>query len=72
MAASSSTALRKEGKEVINVQLINNEAYAPPNFRAILRVSYKGYLTRALSSILSNALMMNNVRNCYMCKIDEI
>lgn len=41
MASSSSANVRKEGKEVFNVQLISNDVRQPP-FRAIPEIAYKG------------------------------
>ena len=40
MASSSSTTKFKEGKEVLNVQLIINEI-RQPNFKEILDIAYK-------------------------------
>lgn len=72
MVAISSTIMEKEGKWVKNVQLISNDTSDPPKFQEILEIAYKGDPNGALSSILSNILMMNDVRNCYMCKIEEV
>ena len=72
MAASSSIVMRKEGKEVTNVKLISNKACAQTKFQEILEIAYKGDLARAFSSIPPNVLMMNDVHNCYMCKIGEV
>ena len=58
--------------KVKNVQLIKNDVCEPSKFRAIPEIAYKGDSTGALSSIPLNVLMINDVRNCYMCKIGDI
>ena len=69
---SSSTTMKKKWKKVTNVQLISNDVCEAPDFKAIPEVPYKGDLAGALSSISPTVLMINKVRNCYMCKIREI
>ena len=41
MEANSSMNVRKEGKEVFNVQWISNDVREPP-FQAIPKMAYKG------------------------------
>ena len=72
MATSSSTINNMEGKEVKNVQLISNEACEPPKFRPIPKITYKVNPNGALSQFPSNVLMINDVRDCYTCKIGEV
>lgn len=60
------------GKEVLNVQLINNDTCEPPKFCLILEVAYKEDPTKALSSIPTNVFMINDIYRCYMCKVREI
>lgn len=64
--------MKKQGKDFFNVQLLRNEVCKPQKFQAILESAIKGDLTGALSSILENILMKNNIRSCYTCKIGEI
>ena len=72
MVSSSSIAMRKEGKEVMNVKMINNDVCDAPKFKAITKIAYKGDPVGALSSIPPKVLMMNDVRNFYICNIEEI
>ena len=61
-----------EAKEVTNIQLIRNEACEPPKFKAILEIAYKANPNGALSQIHLNILMINDVRDFYMCKIGKV
>ena len=42
MVVSSSTIMRKEGKEVTKFQLISNDVCEAPKFKAIPEITYKG------------------------------
>ena len=64
--------MRKEGKEVKNVQLVSNDACEPPKFCAIPKIAYKGDLSKALSSIPLKVLMIHDIRSLYICKFGEI
>ena len=72
MASSSFAPVKKQGKEVSNVQLVRNEVCKPRVFKAISKSAIKGDLNGALFMILENVLIMNDTRSCYMCKIGEI
>ena len=61
----------KDGKEVLNLQLISNEI-RQPNFRAILDIAYKNNSSSALSMIPPWVLMIQDVRCCYTCKVGSI
>ena len=71
MEANSFANVRKEGKEVFNVQSISNDVRQPP-FRAIPDIVYKGYPSSALSMIPPKNLMIQDVRCCYTGKIREV
>ena len=71
MASSSSAIKVKEGKEVLNVQLINNEI-KKPIFKAILDIAYTQDPSGALSMMPPQVLMIQDVRCCYTCKIGSI
>lgn len=71
MPSSSSTRVKKEGKEVTHVQLISNDVHQPP-FWAIPEITYKGDPSGALSMILTKVLMIQDVRFCYTCKLGEV
>ena len=71
MVSSSFAAKVKEGKKVLDVQLINNEI-RQPNFKAMLGISYKQDLFGALSVIAPQVLMIQDVRCCYTCKVGSI
>lgn len=62
---------QKEGKEVTNIRLINNDIRQPP-FCAIPEITYKGDPSRALSMIPTKVLMIQDVRYCYTCKVGEV
>ena len=70
MASSSSNTKVKEGKEVLNVQLISNEI-KQPIFKAILNNAYKQDPIGVLSTIPPQVLMIQDVRCCYTCKVDR-
>ena len=72
MDSNSSMGKKMEEKEVKNVQLISNQACKPPKFRAIPEIVYKGDPNGALSQIPPNVLMINDVRDSYTYKINEI
>lgn len=72
MASTSSIASKKQGKEVLNVQLVRNDVCKPYKFQVVSESVVKGDPTGALSSILLKVLMINDVCSCYMCKIGEI
>lgn len=71
MSSSSSIIKVKEGKEVLNVQLISNEI-RQPNFRAIPNISYKQDLSGVFSMISTRVLMIKDVRCFYTCKVGSI
>ena len=60
-----------EGKEVLNVQLVSNEV-KQPIFKAIPNIAYKQDPSGTLSMITPNAIMVQDVRRCYNCKIGSI
>jgi hypothetical protein len=60
-----------EGKEVLNVQLVNNEV-KQPIFKAILHISYKQDPFGVLSMIPLKVLMVQDVMKCYNGKIGSI
>ena len=60
-----------EEKKVLNVQLINNEV-TQPIFKAIPNISYKQDPFGTLAMILTNVIMVQDVRRCYNCKIGSI
>lgn len=71
MANNSSSNVRKEGKDIFNVQLIRNDVRQPP-FWAILEIAYKGDPFGALSMIPPKVLMIQDVRCCYNGKVREV
>ena len=71
MVFSSSANVRKERKEVFNVQLISNDVRQPP-FLAIPKISYKGELSGVLLMISPKVLMIQDVRCFYTGKIGEV
>lgn len=71
MASSSSTTIRKERKEVLNVQLVINEVRKSP-FWVIPKMIYKEDPFGALSMIPPQVLMIQDVRCCYTCKVSSI
>ena len=60
-----------EGKEFLHVQLVSNEV-KQPIFKAIPNIAYKQDPSGALSMILPNVIMIQDVRKCYNCKIGSI
>lgn len=72
MASSLSATMKKQGMEFFNAQLVRNKVCKPQTFREISETAIKGDLFGALSSILENVLIMNDIRSCYMCKVREI
>ena len=71
MAKSFLVGVRKEGKEVTNVQLISNDV-RQPSFQAILKIAYKGDLFGVLSMIPLKVFMIQDLRCFYTCKIGEV
>ena len=71
MVFSSSKVKGVEGKEVLNVQLISKEI-KQPIFKASLDITYKQDPSGALPMILLQVLMIQDVKNCYTCKIGSI
>ena len=68
MASSSLVPKVKEGKKVLNIQLISNEI-RKPNFRAI---AYKQDSSSTLLNIPPQVLMIQEVRCFYRCKVGRI
>lgn len=67
MASSSKDPKGKEGHEV---QLVSNEV-KQPEFRPIPEVAYKNDPVGALSIIPPKVIMVQDVRKCYNCKIEN-
>ena len=68
MASRAQTT--KENK-TFKVQLIKNEV-KKPNFKEIPKVAYKNDPTSVLSMIPPKAIMIQDVRKCYNCKVGGI
>ena len=72
MTTSSSIEVKKQGKDVRNVQLVRSDAFPPLNFQAMLDTAMKGDPSGALSSIPLKVLMIHDVRSYFMWKVSEI
>ena len=62
----------REGSDKCTIQLISNDVCEDPKFKVIPKITYIADPVVTLSLIPRNVLIINDVRNCYMCKIGEI
>ena len=72
MVGSSSLVVRKEGKEITNVQLISNDVCKPPTIHTIQEISYQRDPSSALSMIPPKVIIVQDLSKCYKCKVGGI